>query len=239
MTPFLTDIHMHLLWDLDDGPETAEDMHKMLAEAHDQGYKRIYATPHVCPGYVAFDQEKYEIRLNEAQQYCISRGWDIEILPGAEVAWTYQTADALRRGDAPPMGQTDYVLMELLPNISYQEALRAVRTLNSTGYTPIIAHVERCRCFLWAPRKALRFREETGALFQMNAGTLLHPKTLSQLRMRNLLLKHKAIDAIATDAHGTPQRPVNLLAAYEWLIRHVGEAYAGKLTSFPSMTENA
>lgn len=234
MSHLLTDFHMHILWGMDDGPSAPEGMHRMLEEAHAQGYRRIFATPHVCPGIAAFDREKYMLRLNEAREYCLSHGLNIDIQPGAEVAWTYQTAEALRSAGAPVMGGTYYVLLELWPNISYQEALRAVRTLNSAGYTPVLAHVERYRCFLWAPRKALLFREETGALFQMNAQTLLRPGTLARFRMRNLFIKKQAIDVVASDAHGTPFRPVNLHQAYEWLLVHSNEEYAKKVTSFPS-----
>ena len=235
MKKHLSDIHMHLLWGIDDGPKTREEMHEMLDEAHRQGYERIYATSHVCPGFRPFDFDLYLSRLEEAREYCIEKGYSIEIMQGAEIAWTHQAADALLRGAVPALGRTDYVLLELWPGIPYQEALRAVRTLVGAGYIPILSHVERYQCFRWSPRKALRFREETGALFQMNAQTLLKPFSLACLYFRNRLMKSRAIDFVASDAHGVAGRPVNLDQAYDWLLQHTDKAYADRLTGFGQM----
>ena len=229
----LTDVHAHILWGIDDGPDKPEGMYAMLREAHEQGIGRIFATPHVCPGFEAFDAELYRARLREAQTYCRDNGWDIELLPGAEIAWTYQTVDALRRRVIPTLGDTDYVLIEFWQNISYQEAYTAVRSLVGAGYFPIIAHVERCRCFRWMPRQALRFREETGALFQMNASTLMQPHGFLETRFRNIMLRERALDAVASDAHGIPARPMNLRRAYSCLVNITDSRYAGLLTCFP------
>ncbi len=232
MKKHLSDIHMHLLWGLDDGPKTPDGMQRMLDEAHLKGYERIYATSHICPGFRPFDFDLYINRLEEARKYCIEKGYSIEIMQGAEIAWTHQAADALLRGAVPTLGRTDYVLLELWPGIAYREALRAARTLIGAGYIPILAHVERYQCFRWSPRRALRFREETGALFQMNAQTLLKPFSLACLYFRNRLMKSRAIDFVASDAHGFAGRPVNLDQAYEWLLQHADKAYADRLTGF-------
>ena len=229
----LTDIHVHLLWGMDDGPDTPDGMYRMLQDAQQQGISRIAATPHVCPGFVPFDAGKYCERLSEAQAYCRAQGWEMDILPGAEIAWTYQTVEALRQGAVPCLGGTDRVLLELWRDISLQEAKTAVLSLIRAGFYPVLAHAERYRCFAWTPRQALRFREETGALFQMNAETLLHPRSAVEARFRNVMLKARAIDAVASDAHGSVGRPVNLRQAFDWLTAHTDEEYARLLTSFP------
>lgn len=232
MTERLTDIHQHLLWGLDDGAQTAEHMRDMLRVAAAQAIGQIAATCHIFPGIVPFDPGFYQERLVEANDICRQENWDVRVFSGAEVAWTYQTVAALRQGKALPLGSTDYVLLELWRDISLLEAKRAVRSLISAGYCPVLAHVERYRCFSWYPGQAIRFREETGALFQLNAITLLRPSGLMEKRFVRRMLDAHALDAIASDAHGNAIRPQNLREASAWLLQHTDEAYARALTTF-------
>lgn len=228
----LTDIHAHFLWGIDDGPTKPEGMYQLIRDAHSQGIVRFTATPHVRPGYRPFDAGKYRDRLHEAREFCRAQNPDMEIIAGAEVAWTYQTAYALRQRTIPTLGETDYVLIELGCDITLKEAYSAVRSVEGAGYLPVLAHVERCRCFAWAPWQALRFREKTGALFQMNADTVLRPRGLVEKYFRNLMIRERAIDVVASDAHGGAGRPVNLRRAYNWLLAHTDQEYAGLLTCF-------
>lgn len=228
----LTDIHQHLLWGFDDGARTQEAMQKMLRKAARQGISCIAATPHARPGFSPFDMGLYRERLAEAQDYCKANDLAIEIRPGAEVEWTYQTMTALRQGAVPTLGGTDYVLLELPWTITISNAREAVRSMISAGYCPVLAHVERYRSFCWSPREALKFREQTGALFQMNAESLLAPNGFMQRHFTDVMLMEYGIDAIATDAHGCAERPVNLGKAYRWLLDNTDEDYADDLTNF-------
>lgn len=232
MMTCLTDIHQHLLWGMDDGPRTPKAMHAMLRKADEQGIVRIAATCHVCPGVTPFDAGLYRERLEEAQAFCRQEGFDTEIISGGEIAWTYQTVAALREGKALTLGDTDHVLLELWRDVSLQEARHAVRSLIGAGYCPVLAHVERYRCFSWFPKEALRFREETGALFQMNAATFLQPQGFVERRFVRHMVDSRSLDAVASDAHGSAARPINLREAYDWLVRHTDANYAGALTNF-------
>ena len=59
----MTDIHCHLLFGVDDGPETMEESARMLRYAKEQGIRRIIATPH-------YSHEDMAIKaLEEVQQY--------------------------------------------------------------------------------------------------------------------------------------------------------------------------
>ena len=232
MTARLTDIHQHLLWGLDDGAKTAQIMQDMLREAEKQGIGQMAATCHICPGMKPFDPGLYRDRLAEANDFCRQAGLRVSVFPGAEVAWTYQTVSALRQDRALTLGNTDWVLLELWQDVSMQEARRAVRRLIGAGYRPVLAHVERYRCFSWFPRQAMHFREETGAWFQMNAAALMQPAGLVEKRFARLMLEAHALDAVASDAHGHNDRPQNLRAAYEWLLRRTDEEYARALTTF-------
>lgn len=228
----LTDIHQHLLWGIDDGADSKEIMYSMLREAQRQGIKTIVATSHARPGLQPFDMGLYTERLTEAQCFCKTEDLGICVLPGAEIAWTHQTPLALRQGRVPAMGGTDYVLLELWRNISWQTAQDAVKQLTRAGYCPVLAHPERYLAFIRSPKKTLQFRNETGALLQLNADTVLSPRNYWERRFTEYLLKEGAVDAIASDAHDCINRPVNMEAAYQWLTIHTDAAYAKELVTF-------
>lgn len=228
----MTDIHQHFLWGIDDGAATPEIMYNMLRTAHEQGIRTVVATPHAVPGLRPFDLALFRERLAEAQNFCKAETLNLRVLPGAEIAWTDQTALALRQGRIPTLGETDYVLLELWPNISWQTARNAVNQVIRAGYCPVLAHVERYRAFVMSPKAAIRFRDETGAMLQINADTLMNPRGYMGRRFCSILLNEGAVDAIATDAHDCMHRPVNLRAAHKWLTANTDEKYANKLTSF-------
>ena len=228
----LTDIHQHLLWGIDDGAASRETMYSMLREAQRQGIKTIAATSHARPGLQPFDMGLYTERLTEAQCFCKTEDLGICVLPGAEIAWTHQTPLVLRQGRIPTMGGTDYVVLELWRNISWQAAQDAVKQLTRAGYCPVLAHPERYLAFIRSPKKTLQFRNETGALLQLNADTVLSPRNYWERRFTEYLLKEGAVDAIASDAHDCINRPVNMEAAYQWLTLHTDATYAKELVTF-------
>lgn len=207
-------------------------MYSMLREAQRQGVKTIVATSHARPGLQPFDMGLYTERLTEAQCFCKTEDLGICVLPGAEIAWTHQTPLVLRQGRIPTMGGTDYVLLELWRNISWQAAQDAVKQLTRAGYCPVLAHPERYLAFIRSPKKTLQFRNETGALLQLNADTVLSPRNYWERRFTEYLLKEGAVDAIASDAHDCINRPVNMEAAYQWLTIHTDAAYAKELVTF-------
>ncbi len=228
----LTDIHQHLLWGIDDGAASRETMYSMLREAQRQGIKTIIATSHARPGLQPFDMGLYTERLTEAQCFCKTEDLGICVLPGAEIAWTHQTPLVLRQGRIPTMGGTDYVLLELWRNISWQAAQDAVKQLTRAGYCPVLAHPERYLAFIRSPKKTLQFRNETGTMLQLNADTVLSPRNYWERRFTEYLLKEGAVDAIASDAHDCINRPVNMEAAYQWLTLHTDATYAKELVTF-------
>ena len=218
MKQIMTDIHQHLLWGVDDGARTPKLMETMLRQASEQGIRKVVATPHAVPGFEPFDVGLCRERQMEAQHFCKVSGLDIKVILGAEIAWTDQAVLSLRQSRIPTLGDSDYVLLELWREVSWSVAVDAVRQLIGAGYCPILAHPERYVTFLLSPRKAIRFREETGDFLQC--------------RFIRTLIDKRAVDVVASDAHGSKARPVNLAAAWKWLAVNTDETYAAQVTNF-------
>lgn len=228
----MTDLHQHLLWGLDDGPSDPETTFAMLHEAHEQQVRRIVATPHACPGLEPFPLEQYHERLSQAQQYCRDHRLDITLLPGAEIAWTYNTVSALRRQQVPTLAGTDYVLIELWHNVTWREIRSIADDLLRAGFTPVFAHVERYRCFLWQPEKAIELRDDLAVAYQLNASTLLDRRGLMTRSFVKRMLRAEALDAIASDAHNCAGRPQRMAEVRKALLECCTPEYAERLVNF-------
>lgn len=226
------DLHQHLLWGMDDGAESRQVMWEMLKCAQEQQIRYICATSHAMPGIRPFDLCRYEQRLVEAQDICNENGWPIRILPGAEVAWTFNTLNALKQGRVPTLNHSDFVLLEFWHSISWNEVEDAVQQTLRAGFVPIIAHVERYRCFFWNPRQAETIKQQYLVFYQANASAVLGREGVLRRRCAGELLKRRLVDVVASDAHNCVHRPPQMLEAYRMLKTEYDADYADMLTHF-------
>jgi len=230
MTKGFTDIHQHLVYGVDDGPKTFRKSCAMLQMAHENGVKRIIATPHVVPGVNNFDVESFLKKLERMRQYSEQQGIHVELLPGAEIFYTAQTCEFLIENRIPTLAGTQYVLVEFLPDVSYQQIRDASENLLRNGYIPILAHIERYKCLVSRPQSAFDLKERLKVRYQVNCSTVIHGKGILVNRFCKKLLQNGLIDVVASDAHNIDTRPVRLMEAYQVLEERYGAAYAEHLT---------
>lgn len=225
-----TDVHVHLLYGMDDGPKTLEEMRALMEAEAENHVKCVVATPHVTPGVYPFDWTVYEQRLNEAQEIGEQMTPPITVCGGAEILYSTQTCAMLRDGRVPAMAGTNIVLVEFSPAVPYRELYRAVEEIAGTGFLPMLAHVERYRCLVQWPFRAARMKRKMPVLYQVNAGTFLQRSGLRQRRFIRLLARKRLMDAVGTDAHNTDTRPVCIKDAYPAIRKLCGGRYAQVLT---------
>ena len=236
----LTDIHHHLLYDMDDGAHSAREMHAMLRRAKEEGIARIIATPHVTPGVEPFNQEQYDRALKEARAYSAEKNLGIEIYPGAEILYTDQTCHFLEDGRVPTLAGTEHVLVEFSPDIKYARLHDALAELLHYGYLPIVAHVERYYCLLKHPSRLLELKKELDICYQVNCATIIKRGGLFTKLFMKKILEWDLLDVIATDAHhASSPRAANMREAWRILKSEYGGAYANELTDGHLLFETA
>lgn len=221
-----TDVHIHLLYGMDDGPKTREDMEKMLEAAARDQVARIVATPHVTPGVYPFHEELYARRLEEAREIGQRMVPPIEVYGGAEILYSTQACTMLQDGRAPTMAGTNIVLVEFSPDVRYRELRRAVDELVCGGFLPMLAHVERYRCLTQWPPRAKRLKRQQSVLFQVNAATFLVKMGPRKRWFLRMLANDRLMDAIGTDAHNCDTRPTCMEKAYPAVRELCGKRYA-------------
>jgi protein-tyrosine phosphatase len=226
------DVHQHVLWGLDDGPKTAAEMAALLKQDAEQGIGLVFATSHAYPKMRAFDLALCEKRLHEANAYCKKQGWPLRVVSGCEIHYCSTVADHLTAGRLPTLGHSRSALIEFDPDVSLDSIGEAADALYRAGHTPVLAHVERYRCFVRSPEHALSMREEYGLIYQMNCETVLQPRGFFEQRFVKRMLERRAIDVLATDAHDIARRPVRMREAYQKIAKEQGTDYADLLTSY-------
>jgi protein-tyrosine phosphatase len=226
-----SDLHQHVLWGLDDGPRTPEEMQALLEQDWKEGIRLVFATTHAYPKERAFDLVRYRERLCEANDYCSGKGWPIILLAGCEIYYCDAVPDHLAAGRLPALGDSRRALIEFHPGVSLSEIGDAADRLYSAGYPPVLAHVERYRCLVRSPERAMEMREEYGLIYQMNCETVLQPRGFRERCFVRRMLAEHAIDAIATDAHDVLRRPVRMQEAYRKIADGQGEDFARQLVS--------
>lgn len=222
------DIHAHFVYGVDDGAKTAQDMRDMLDEAYLGGIKVLYATSHSTPGIDHFPGEVYMAHLEEAQAYCAEKGYDIRLYQGAEILYTPALKNHLERHPLMTMGDSDCVLVEFVPDVSFSELEEAVSLLENAGYTPILAHVERYAC-LFSPR-IYRLKREHSVRYQVNCGTLVKKGFgfFKRWQFRRWF-KKKLIDYVASDMHDIKARRNRMGAAARALDQYCSRAYIARM----------
>lgn len=231
MMPDFVDIHHHLAFGVDDGPKSAAAMHRMLDRAAREGMRAVIATPHATPGLRPFPMETYRRALANARDYCREKGYAVQVLEGCEIFYTEHACRMLQSGELPTLAGTDFVLVEFSPDVRYSELEAALLRLAGGGYRPVVAHAERYRCLTAWPPRAAALKRELDVFFQINCASVIAAKGLRRRRFVRWMLRNGAVDALATDAHNTSSRPVNMKKAWRTVRGLCGSRTARALTT--------
>ena len=219
------DLHNHMLFGVDDGAQSESEMRAIIDASYADGVRQLCFTPHYHPGYFGEHQEQIDVAFETAQQYASERYSDLQLYLGNELRYERSCIDWLEQGKCQTLNGTEYLLVDFLYPEPVENILDAMLRVLNTGYTPVLAHVERYEKFHRDLREIDRLKD-WGVILQVDAqsplGGLGHG---SKVRARRLL-DVGAVDFIASDAHDLTSRPPQLRPCYDFVSRKYGEDYA-------------
>lgn len=196
----LTDLHAHILPNVDDGAESLESAVEMLRVLKANGVDRVALTPHFYP--MREDLPKFLARREKAYQMLLAV-WDDQTMPqmqlGAEVRYTPKLVELdLRK---LTIGGGGYLLLEL-PDVGLSSlAEQVIAVMLQQGITPVLAHVERCQSFRKDPSLLFRLIQE-GAVAQISIEALVEKTD----RFSVACLQNGLAQIISTDIHNLKDR---------------------------------
>lgn len=224
------DLHNHLLFKMDDGAASMKETAQMLLAAEKDGIRKLIATPHAQPGKHAFDYAGYLDKLRYVNEFCMAKGLQVVVYPGAEILYSESALRQLDDKLIPTLADGRHILVEFHTDVEFMQVFHAVRGLSNAGYVPVLAHIERYECLVREPEQIAEIRSQLNVRMQMNCSTIIRHQGLRMGRFVKRVLADRLIDYVATDAHNTTSRPICMLACYKKLEKRYGKEYASALT---------
>lgn len=197
----LVDIHCHILPGVDDGSHSISQSRRMLDLAWENGIRAVVATPHFMPEGRHPDPGKLRGLVEELREYLWLRQYDMEIYEGNEIYYHEEAVRRLERGEILPLAGSSHVLVEFSPAEDVRYIRNALTQLQSAGYDPVIAHVERYMSLCRKPYDRIGELREMGVLVQVNAHSIEGKMGPALKKTAHDLLKKRLVDFVATDAH--------------------------------------
>ena len=136
------DMHSHLIPGLDDGAQTINDSITLVKELHRLGYKKLITTPHIMSDYYKNTAEIILKGLDTLREAINKEGIEIELAVAAEYYADQDFEGKIKKHDLLTFGD-NYVLFEVSfvnPPVNIDKTIFDLKT---SGYRPVIAHVER------------------------------------------------------------------------------------------------
>jgi len=219
------DLHTHLLWDWDDGPDDLYQARAMCRLAEKDGTTAICLTPHVF----RMTRHKDDLgilrqRMVEFEQEMRQAEIGLEFHWGAEVFVHAEVARAIEKYRFT-IDQTSYVFLEFAAEGVPVGAAKMLSQLLSKGFVPIISHPERNRGFIARPELLFEF-VSMGCAAQVTAASLTGALGKEVRSTAGLFMVNNLVHIIASDAHRMIGRPPGLSRAVEAATKIVGASKA-------------
>jgi protein-tyrosine phosphatase len=218
----MIDLHHHILWEVDDGPETIETAVEMARLAFSEGVTGIVATPHYMQGTYETPIEILRKKMKELEIALRSNGIDIPLYLGNEVFADLETDEGVKAGKILTINDSRYLLIEFpfshIPLYGEEVVFRLLKM----GIVPIIAHPERIQI---SPKEIRVFNGfiEKGCLLQVNSFSILGLNGKEAKEKAEYMIRHRMAHLIATDAHNMITRKPLIQRALKIATRWAGE----------------
>jgi protein-tyrosine phosphatase len=192
-----TDMHIHLLPALDDGPTDMDEAVALAKRMEALGVATVVVTPHehrfgfVGAARILAGLLLLQAALNDA-------GARLKLIAGSEIALDPTMAADLKSGRILTIGSTKYVLVEIAQGVT-APALNALYELQMAGFTPVIAHAE----LAGGPGgiAAVSDLAQRGCVLQVTAASLTGAMGGWAKEAADKMAERDIIQLIASDAH--------------------------------------
>ncbi|HPX00006.1 MAG TPA: hypothetical protein PLL21_03060 [Sedimentibacter sp.] len=221
----MIDMHNHLLFGVDDGPETIEESLELIKEATSRGVTHIIITPHFNKRNNGLNHDKVSINFQLLKEAIDKESIKIGLYLGNEVYMDSVGYASIIDNGFNTLAGSRYLLVEFnemmppsnIPEICYE--------LTISGYIPIIAHAERYG-ILYNNSKLLGEILDEGAHLQVNASTIVNKENHDRNKFARYLLKNELVSFAASDVHNNTSRRFYLNEAYAAVCKLCSITYA-------------
>lgn len=221
------DTHVHIIPHVDDGAKNFDMAMEMIDEEVNHGVENIVLTPHIYPHLF----EKRDDVINEyfcrIKKAALQRYPNLKILLGYEIHVTTEM-DKYFKDFKYTIEDSKYVLCEFSHRDSFLFIKEQLSKVFYYGYTPIVAHAERCYCLA----SNIDYIEEIvnmGCLIQLSASSIYGDNGRKIKKVCKRIISRNLVDMICSDAHDITRRTVNIKKCFKYIKKKFGKNVAQEL----------
>jgi protein-tyrosine phosphatase len=217
----MIDIHNHIIYGIDDGPQNIEESVEILKKASELGIEGIIATPHFRKGLFNYSNDLMMKNYNELVKRLDKESFHIDIYLGHEAYLDSNLLEEIKVGNCLTLAKSQYVLVELPSLDNFYYIKKMLFDLANLDFIPIIAHCERLVHHKLNYSQLLELKA-MGCFLQVNATFLI--KKFKNYSLRQWIMNQMSlgkISFVASDSHNLKNRRNNLLEAKKLLARRM------------------
>ena len=205
--PISTDIHSHLLPDLDDGVSSFEESEKLIRQFISLGYTKLITTPHIMSDFYRNEPEQIQERLNSLKQLLTDHGIEVTVDAAAEYYLDEVLVGKVKNKEPLLTFGSSYLLFEtnfLTEPFQLNEFIFSVTT---QGYKPVLAHPERYQYLINNFEKVEDLRNR-GVLFQINIPSIVGVYSKPTQKLAINLIEKGWVEFLGSDCHNQMQMDI-------------------------------
>ena len=197
----MTDIHCHVMFDVDDGSRCLDESVELLKKLKKSGFDSVILTPHYIHGSTYNVPNDLKLKkLDILKKEILRCNIDINLYLGNEVFISNQMVDDILNNNIYTLNNSKYLLFELPFNNKIINLFDIIYEIKLQGYIPVLAHPERYITFQKDYKLVDKLKDE-GVLFQANYGSILGYYGKDAAKLLKYMLKNRYIDYFGTDVH--------------------------------------
>jgi len=228
----MIDLHCHYLPGIDDGSQSMAESLDLARASVADGITHAAMTPHIHPGRYENVRSSVITATNHFRAALADAAIPLQIYPAGEVRLSAEVIELLEQDELPYLGTLNGYRILLLEFPYGQIPVgtdKLAHWLLTQKIRPLIAHPERNKVVLANLERIAPF-VEMGCLLQVTAGSVVGDFGRAAQESAALMLEHRWVSVIATDAHNLLHRAPILSRARNWLVERGGQTWADELT---------
>lgn len=216
----LCNLHCHILFGVDDGAKTEEQMYDLIKLEYSFGVRRLCFTPHYNPALFEPKPAQIAESFRLAQSFVSENLPDMKLYLGNEVFMRPDTIERLADRSCKPLGDTKTVLTEFSPSMSWDDMRMYCVKLLGQGYRPLLAHIERYEKL--NQMENIYELKSLGVKFQINTAAF----ETSRRKLISRLLEEGLVDVVSDDRHNEKRGDPPISESYAFIREKFGSAAA-------------
>lgn len=215
----MIDMHSHILFGVDDGPENMEESLLLLNQAVKEGITGIISTSHAYHPQFHVSKEVVLKQVQSLNELAKENNLPIQIYPGQELRLKDFITTEIAANDALSLASSKYILLELPSQGIPAYTIQIIQELLNQNKVPIIAHPERNKAIAEKPSRLARLITH-GALAQVTAGSLAGHFGKSIQKTALQLVDAHLVHVYGSDVHNSTTRPFLYNKGLDYLDKH-------------------